>query len=76
MVKQYELPILGGRIRPFSNPSGAVLTLFGAFVSVTLLLYVYLLAQNRGVPLMNRLVGMIPGVGNRLQTGGNNVRVV
>jgi hypothetical protein len=42
--------------------------LAGAAVALTMLLYVFGLASNKGVPLMNRVVGMIPGIGGNLQT--------
>lgn len=76
MVKQYDVPIVGERLRPFSNPTGTVLSVFGLIVGFTVLLYAYLLARNRGVPVMNQLVSMVPGIGDRLTTGNNNVRVV
>lgn len=70
MVKQYDVPIVGERLRPFSNPSGTIMSVVGMVVGLTVLLYAYLLARNRGVPLMNQLVSMVPGIGDRLTTQG------
>lgn len=68
MVQSYRLPVVNETVRPLSNPSGAVKTMFAVFVGLTALLYLFNLAQGTGVPLMNRLVSNIPVIGDNLNT--------
>lgn len=56
------------------NPRSLLSKAAGTFVAATVAVFVLALAVRKGVPLMNQLVGMVPGIGGNLQTG-DDVRV-
>lgn len=54
-----------------SNPKNLVAKAAGTFVAVTFAVYIIQMARGRGVGLLNRLLGNVPGIGGQLQTTGD-----
>lgn len=59
-----------GGVNPINDPSGTVKLLAGSFVVVSVALWLWNYAQNRGFPLVDRLMGRVSG--GRLSASGSS----
>lgn len=69
-----DLPVVSGSVNP-KSPGRSIKQLAMLAVGFTILAWTFFLALNKGVPLMDSLVGRIPGIGNNLQSGGAGTEV-
>lgn len=73
MAKQVENPATGTKY-DLGNPKNLVMKVGGGIVAFTIMLWSLFVAANRGVPVMNRVVSIIPGVDLTTDnSGGSNI---
>lgn len=73
MVKQVENPATGTSYN-LGKPRQLLMKVAGGVVAFTIMLWSFFLASNKGVPVMNQVVSLIPGVDLTTDSsGGNNL---